>query len=82
LSKTEYINISHVWGDAYWQAVKGIEEKVKAKVRFLDNQLPSIVENNCDILCIDQNDVDERIAVTHHILDFPPNIRCGSGMLS
>ena len=72
LGETKYTAVSHVWGTANWQTIKSLDEEVlasKEKVKFMENQLPSIMENRLfwmDILCIDQKD-DAKIAVTQHI---------------
>lgn len=73
LGETKYTAVSHVWGNANWQTIKSLGEEVlasKEKVKFMENQLPSIMENRwfwMDILCIDQKDDDAKIAVTQHI---------------
>jgi hypothetical protein len=79
LQGTEYITISHVWGQAKWQTIQGVEGEVLAsseKAKFIAKQLPSIVGLQrfwMDILCIDQRDKTARIAVTQHI---PTIFRC------
>lgn len=73
VENTNYLAISHVWGQAEWQRVPGIEGQVlvsKEKAKFLSEQLSSVVGEEyfwMDILCIDQRNKAERIAVTQHI---------------
>ena len=73
IGTVEYIAISHVWGDAKWQHVAGIEEEVmvsEEKAQFMVDQLPDIVKDShffMDVLCIDQRSKEARIAITQHI---------------
>src|SRR5437762_12644173 len=61
LCETEYVAISHVWGDVKWRVIEGIAGKVlvsEEKARFLECQLPSIIGDRwfwMDVLCIDQD---------------------------
>jgi hypothetical protein len=46
VAETEYIAVSHVWGDAKWRTVKGIDCEVMAseeKVEFMEERLPAII---------------------------------------
>ncbi|KAK5654676.1 hypothetical protein OQA88_6999 [Cercophora sp. LCS_1] len=69
----DFIAISHVWGDASWRHVDGIEDQILVsddKALFIAKSLPVIVGQSwfwMDILCIDQRDEDARVAVTAHI---------------
>ena len=73
LAETKFMAVSHVWGDAKWRKVKGIEGEVmvsKDKAKFLEQHLPIIVGHGwfwMDVLCIDQKDKAARIAVTQYI---------------
>jgi len=73
LYEAEYIAISHVWGNAEWLLVPGIANEVlssRQKAIFLANQLPKLVGTQyfwMDILCIDQHDENNRIAIIQHI---------------
>ena len=73
LNSIKYIAVSHVWGQATWQRVAGHEEKVlvsNEKAKFLAERLPSVVGDQyfwMDILCVNQRDSTERVAVTQHI---------------
>ncbi|CAG7556530.1 unnamed protein product [Fusarium equiseti] len=68
-----YYAISHIWGDALWRNVPGIDHEVlvsEEKARFIIEELPSAVGDKyfwMDVLCIDQADDDARIAVVQHI---------------
>lgn len=70
---TKYLAISHVWGDAQWQEIPGIDGEVlvsKEKAKFLTERLKSIVGTNyfwMDILCVEQTNKAARIAVTADI---------------
>jgi hypothetical protein len=70
---TNYIAISHVWGDASWQHVAGIGYEVLVsdeKARFLAERLNGLVGEEyfwMDILCVEQRDKAARVAVTQHI---------------
>lgn len=73
LEQTDYIAVSHVWGDIKWRRVREIQGEVLAsqeKVIFLETQLQSIVGSGwfwMDILCINQRSTDERIGIIAHI---------------
>lgn len=70
---TQYIAVSHVWEEAQWLHVTGIDWEVLVspeKAKFMVESLPSIVGSGyfwMDILCINQRDKAARIAVTQHI---------------
>lgn len=71
---TEYIAVSHVWGDdAKWRHIPGVEGDVYAseeKFKFLVERLASIVGSKwfwMDILCVNQRDEDAKISITQHI---------------
>lgn len=71
---TQYVAISHVWGEcADWRVVPGIEGDVKVskeKGVFLAERMPSLVKDSwfwMDVLCVDQRDKAARVAVTQHI---------------
>ena len=76
---TQYIAISHVWEEAQWLHVTGIDWEVLVspeKAKFMVESLPSIVGSGyfwMDILCVNQRDKAARIAVTQHI---PTIFRC------
>jgi hypothetical protein len=68
----EYVAVSHVWGAAELQHIPGVGEVLvsKEKAKFIAERLSSIVRTEpfwMDIFCVDQRDVDARIAVTQHI---------------
>jgi hypothetical protein len=73
VTTTQYLAISHVWGDAQWQEIPGIDGEVlvsKEKANFITERLRSIVGTDyfwMDILCVEQRDKAARIAVTAHI---------------
>ena len=73
LDDTEYLAISHVWGNASWQQVPGIEGEVLVsdeKAKFLGERLRLIVNSQyfwMDVLCIDQHDHAARVAITQYI---------------
>lgn len=73
VAETDYLAISHVWGDAEWQILPMIDGNVlvsKEKAKFIEERLASIVGAAwfwMDILCVDQRDKEARIAVTQHI---------------
>ena len=69
----EYIIISHVWCDASWHSIPTIPWKFLAspqKARWVSKELPKLV-TDCyfwmDVLAIDQENIDERLAVVDHI---------------
>jgi hypothetical protein len=71
--KSEYITISHIWCHAPWHRIPTIPWKFLAspqKARWISEELPKLVKN-CyfwmDILAIDQENIDERLAVVDHI---------------
>ena len=77
---TKYLAISHVWGEADWRPLEALgHEKImatKEKAAYLDREFKDIVGDNyfwLDILCVDQRNKDERVAVTQHI---PAIFRC------
>jgi hypothetical protein len=69
----EFIAISHVWNNADWLRVGSIEGEIivlEGKARFIAKDLPALVGGSwfwVDILCVDQRNVDARVAVTQHI---------------
>lgn len=71
--ETQYIAISHVWEEAEWQPVLGIDGEIlvsKEKAKFMAKRLSAVVGNNyfwMDILCVEQRDKAARIAVTQHM---------------
>jgi hypothetical protein len=78
LSDTQYVAVSHVWGNSdylAWQSIRGIEGEVyssEEKKQFLEVQLPSIIGGEwfwMDILCLDQSAAGKPalVAVTQHI---------------
>src|SRR5271169_4919166 len=70
---TEYLTISHAWGDAHWERIPGYDEPLlvsKSKAKFIAERLPHIVGDSyfwMDIMCVDQCNAEARIAVTQHI---------------
>jgi Heterokaryon incompatibility protein (HET) len=73
ISKSEYITISHIWRHASWHRIPTIRWKFLAspqKARWISEELPKLVKN-CyfwmDILAIDQENINERLAVVDHI---------------
>src|SRR6266496_5971841 len=58
--ETQYIVISHVWGEAEWQPVSGIDGETlvsKEKAKFMADRLSTVVGNDyfwMDILCVEQ----------------------------
>jgi hypothetical protein len=74
VASARYIAISHVWGKPEWRELPILDgERVLAtreKVMFITNQLREIVGKEyfwMDILCVDQENEDARVAVTRHI---------------
>ena len=73
LNDVEYIAISHTWGLAEWQHVRGIDDEVLVsdeKAKFIADRLPSIVGGSyfwMDVLCVDQRDDEARVAITQLI---------------
>lgn len=73
LRETQYICISHAWGEAFWRNISGIQEEVLAsseKAEFITKRLPSLVGTDwfwMDILAVNQRDKAARVAVTQHI---------------
>jgi hypothetical protein len=73
LADTKYVAISHVWGDARWQHIDGIEGETMIsgeKAKFLTERMPELVGEGffwMDILCINQRDKAARVAVTQYI---------------
>jgi hypothetical protein len=74
LQHTQYVAISHIWGKAEYCDLPSFPlRKVQAssyKVDFLLRQLPGLVGDGwfwMDIICVDQQDADARIAVVDHI---------------
>lgn len=73
IQETQYVAISHVWEEAQWLHVPGIDGDVLVspeKARFMAESLPSIIGAAwfwMDILCVDQRDKTARIAVTQQI---------------
>lgn len=71
--KNNYIAISHVWGDATWRTVDGVDGEVlvsDSKAKFILEELPPAVGQGyfwMDILCIDQRDDAARVQVVQHI---------------
>jgi hypothetical protein len=72
-SSVRFIAISHVWGDAQWRRVDGVEGDVlvsEDKAKFITDTLPELIGQEwfwMDVLCIDQRGKAARIAVTQHI---------------
>jgi hypothetical protein len=70
---TKYLAISHVWGRAEWSRIPGFDTQVLVsveKAKFIAEQLRELVGEDyfwMDVLCINQRDKVERIAVTQHI---------------
>lgn len=73
LNGTKYLSLSHVWGDAEWRTIPGVDCEAlvsSEKASFLAEQLHSIIGSDffwMDVLCIDQRNEDARIAVMQHI---------------
>jgi hypothetical protein len=73
LADTKYIAISHVWGEASWQRIDGLNDDIlvsNEKAKFMSEQLQQVVGSEyfwMDILCIDQRDKGARVAVTQFI---------------
>lgn len=73
LHSTKYLAISHIWGKAIWQSIPGIDGLVlvsNEKAKFLIERMPALVEGEyfwMDVFCIDQNDIEARVAVTQYI---------------
>jgi hypothetical protein len=73
LADTKYVAISHVWGDALWQPVDGVEGEIMIsdeKAKFLKERMRELVGEGffwMDILCINQRDKAARVAVTQYI---------------
>ena len=72
-NKLQYIAISHVWGEAQWLSILGIEHEVLAspsKAEFIQKALPALVGNTpfwMDILSINQSDEAEKIGAVASI---------------
>lgn len=70
---TDYIAISHAWGNARWQYPPGMEQEILVsdeKAKFIAEQLNGFVGDDwfwMDVLCVNQKDDAARIAVTQHI---------------
>ena len=70
---SEYLAISHAWGNAHWEKIPGYDEPLmvsKSKATFIAERLPQIVGDSyfwMDIMCVDQRNAEARIAVTQHI---------------
>ena len=68
-----FVAISHVWGEARWRSVEGVEGDVLVsndKAKFITDVLPGLMGEDwfwMDVLCIDQRSKAARIAVTQHI---------------
>jgi len=73
VGETKYLAISHVWGQATWRNVVGVDAQILAsdeKAKFVAERLPFIVGDDwfwMDILCVDQRNRAARVAVTQHI---------------
>ena len=72
IHSTNYITISHVWGNARWQHVQGVGEVLVSdeKAKFMSERLPILVGQEwfwMDVLCIDQRDKNAAVTVTQHI---------------
>lgn len=73
LNSSEYVAISHVWGNVQALEVNGVEGKIflsVEKARFLKEKLPSILGEQyfwMDILCIDQGNDAARVTATRLI---------------
>jgi hypothetical protein len=73
IEETDYLAISHVWGKAEPQRIPVFNKSIlasKEKAEFITKALRGIVGVNyfwMDILCVDQDDREARIAVTQHI---------------
>jgi Heterokaryon incompatibility protein (HET) len=88
---TQYIAISHSWGNAMWQDLPGLEGPVwvsKTRAKFILNRLPLIVGDQyfwMDILCVDQHDeradfdVPKRISIIFRDAQRTVIIRDGAG---
>jgi hypothetical protein len=83
LEDTKYIAISHVWGDARWQHIDGIEGAIMISdenAKFLTEWMPELVGEGffwMDILCVNQHDMAARVAVTQYIPANDRNSRRG-----
>jgi hypothetical protein len=74
IDSTDYVTISHVWGQAEWQKIPMLGDDCevivsKEKARFM-SRLNSIVKTDyfwMDILCVEQRDKAARVAVTRNI---------------
>lgn len=88
LERVQYFAISHVWGDVQKRTVYGEEILAsEEKVKFITGRLREIVGTQVgqgalyfwmDILCIDQENKEARVAVTQHI---PTIFRCAQRTL-
>lgn len=76
LAETDYVAVSHVWGDAQTYDISygqgGADEIIISpeKAQFLRFHFGGIIKDDwfwMDILCIDQNNPEARVAVTQHI---------------
>lgn len=81
LDHDSYYAISHVWQQAVWTQIRGVERPVVAssqKVRFITDVLPSLVGHELfwmDILAVDQTSKEERSAIIQHIPTIYRNAR-------
>jgi hypothetical protein len=72
-SSVRFVAVSHVWGNAQWRKVDGVEGEVLIsddKAKFITDSLPKFIGGDwfwMDVLCIDQRSKAARIAVTQHI---------------
>src|SRR5947207_11729959 len=88
---TQYIAISHSWGNPIWQELPGVEGEVwvsKDRAKFILNRLPFIVGEQyfwMDILCVDQRneradfDVPKQISIIFRDAQRTVIIRDGTG---
>jgi hypothetical protein len=74
LRTTNYLAISHVWGEAEWRVLSVLDgEKIlasKEKARFIEDGLREFTGEEyfwMDVLCVDQGNADARVAITQHI---------------
>jgi Heterokaryon incompatibility protein (HET) len=73
-NSTNYLAISHVWGEAEWRVLSVLDgEKIlasKEKARFIEDGLREFTGEEyfwMDVLCVDQGNADARVAITQHI---------------
>ncbi|KAF3934681.1 hypothetical protein ABW20_dc0104737 [Dactylellina cionopaga] len=88
---TDYIAISHVWGEAKWLPVASAEHDIlvsKKKANFITRRLPELIGQSSfwmDVICIDQRDQKAVLAAAQLSVEIFRNanktiaIRAGDG---